>query len=55
MAVFIAKDAESRITQSVIQACKDKNIPCFEAESMASLGKDCGIQVGTAVAALLKE
>lgn len=54
-AVFIAKDAEARIVQGIIEACRDKDIPIYEVDDMQSLGKSCGIQVGTAVAAFLKE
>lgn len=51
-AVYIAKDADERLVTKILDACKDKSIQVFRAESMKLLGKACGIDVGTAVAAV---
>jgi large subunit ribosomal protein L7A len=51
-AVFVAKDADERLVAGVMEACRDKNIQVHRAESMKLLGKACGIDVGTAVAAI---
>lgn len=52
--VFIAKDADPKITENVIEQCRLKSIEIVYVESMKQLGKACGIDVGAAAAALLK-
>ncbi|MBP7174643.1 MAG: ribosomal L7Ae/L30e/S12e/Gadd45 family protein [Thermoclostridium sp.] len=54
-AVYVAKDADERLVAGVLAACHNKNIPVHRAESMKLLGKACGIDVGTAVAAITME
>ncbi|MBR6252608.1 MAG: ribosomal L7Ae/L30e/S12e/Gadd45 family protein [Clostridia bacterium] len=44
--VYIAKDAESRITEELIKKCQDNNIPIVYVETMTELGKKAGIDVG---------
>ncbi|MDO8685096.1 MAG: ribosomal L7Ae/L30e/S12e/Gadd45 family protein [Clostridiales bacterium] len=53
-AIFIARDAEDRIINNVRSICDTKAIEVVYAESMVLLGKTCGIDIGTAVAGLLK-
>lgn len=53
--VFLARDAEDRITGPIRQACLEKGITVETVESMKLLGKACGIGVGCAAAALLEE
>lgn len=53
--VFIAKDAEERITKPLIEKCKAQNVEIIYVETMKQLGEACGIEVGAASAALLKE
>lgn len=50
--VFIASDAEVRITGPVVDLCREKGIDVITVDSMKDLGKACGIEVGCAVAAL---
>ncbi len=52
--VFIAKDAEKRLTQKVALLCKEKGVPVIYVDSMRRLGKACGIDVGAAIAAIKK-
>lgn len=52
--VFVARDADTRITSKVIQLCQHRGIPVTYVDSMKQLGKTCGIEVGAAMAALLK-
>ncbi len=54
-AVYVAKDADERLVAVLLQACRDKNVQVHRAESMKLLGKACGIDVGTAVAAVTLE
>lgn len=52
--VFIAADAELRITNRVRQECAEANVECLTAESMQVLGRRCGIHAGASTAAILK-
>ncbi len=53
--VYVAEDADQRLINGVLEACCSKNIQVHRAESMKQLGKACGIDVGTAVAAVTIE
>ncbi len=53
-AVYIAGDAHSKVTAKIQDMCRDAEIPVHTAESMDKLGHACGIDVGAAVAAILK-
>lgn len=52
--VYVAKNADERIRQSIVEICQAKDIPLVEADSMKELGKASGIQVGTAAAAVIR-
>ncbi|MGD8192782.1 50S ribosomal protein L7ae-like protein [Brevibacillus ginsengisoli] len=52
--VFIAKDADKRLTQKIALLCKEKGVPVIYVDSMRRLGKACGIDVGAAIAAIKK-
>jgi large subunit ribosomal protein L7A len=52
--VFIAEDADKRLTQKVVLLCKEKGVPVIYVDSMRRLGKACGIEVGAATAAIKK-
>ncbi len=53
--VYIASDAEERITLPVVQACRQKGIEVRYVDSMALLGKACNIKVGAAMAAVIEK
>jgi large subunit ribosomal protein L7A len=53
--VFIAQDADERVVGRLRDLCVAKGIEVVSAESMKVLGKACGIDVGAAVAAILKD
>ncbi len=53
--VFIACDAEQYIIKPILRNCMEKGIPVITIDSMKTLGKACGIEVGCASAALLEE
>lgn len=53
--LYIANDAESRITEPIETQAKAKGIEIKKVPSMKELGKACGIEVGAAVAALLTQ
>lgn len=52
--VYIAKDAEKRLTHKIANLCKEKGVPVIIVDSMRRLGKACGIEVGAASAAIKK-
>ena len=54
-AVYIAEDADDRVVARVIDMCRAKNIEIRKTDSMKALGRACGIDVGTAVAAIIKD
>lgn len=54
LVVYIAKDAEERVTSPLLQMCKEKGIEVVYVDSMKELGNACGIKVGAATAAVLK-
>ena len=55
LTVFIAADAEERIAGELKGLCEENLVPIEEVASMAELGKACGIQVGSAAAAVIVE
>ena len=53
--VFVAKNAERRVTEPVVRACKVRGTPVEEVPSMRELGLACGIEVNCASAAVIEE
>ena len=54
VSVFIAADAEERITSPIKEACERQGVECICVETMQVLGKACGIHAGASAAAILK-
>ncbi len=52
-AVYIARDAEEKVTSPAVQSCTEKGIPLHYVDTMEELGKACNIKVGAAMAAIL--
>lgn len=52
--VFMAKDADAKVTASVKELCLKKSIEIIYVDSMKQLGKACGIDVGASTVALLE-
>lgn len=50
--ILVARDADTRITQSAIQIALEKGVKVEFVESKIELGKACGLQVGAAVVAI---
>jgi large subunit ribosomal protein L7A len=50
--IFVAADADIRLTVPIIEHCKSVNIPVVQVNSMEDLGKLCGIDVGCSIAAV---
>lgn len=53
--VFIATDAEEKVTRPVLAICETSGINPHYVETMHQLGKLCGIKVKAAVAAITEE
>ena len=53
--VFIAGDADGRVTQPLKELCKQTNVELIETATMAEIGKACSIEVGSAAAAALSD
>ncbi len=51
--VYLAKDADEPIKDQIIKACDNNQIPLEMIERKTYLGEACGIDVGSATAALL--
>lgn len=51
--VFVADDADKKMVAPVLELSQTSGIQVVKTGSMKELGKACGIQVGTAVAAIL--
>ncbi|MDI6823802.1 MAG: ribosomal L7Ae/L30e/S12e/Gadd45 family protein [Bacillota bacterium] len=54
LCVFVARDAEPHVVSDLMRLCQEKDIPVEWVETMALLGKTCGIHVEAASAAILK-
>ena len=55
LCVYMAEDADPALLEPIRSHCAAEEIDVIAGESMAVLGQACGIEVGAAVAALLKE
>ena len=51
--VYLAEDADPRVTQPVAALCQERGVPVERVAQMKELGSACGIAVGSAAAALL--
>ncbi len=51
--VFMARDAERRVIEPLIKLCYENGIEVIEVPSMLELGLACGIEVGSASAAII--
>ncbi len=54
-AVFLARDADPALTGPLRSICEARGVPVNEGYTMREIGQAAGIQVGAAVAALLKD
>jgi len=52
-AVFVARDAEAHVLRQLLGLCRQRGVPVHEVETMAGLGRVCGVEVGAASAAIL--
>lgn len=52
--LMIAKDAETKVTASVVKLAQEMNIPIIYVDSMKKLGKACGIEVGASTVVIIR-
>jgi len=52
--VYLAKDADESVTGPVREECRGQEVPVCEDYTMREIGQASGIQVGAAVAALVR-
>ncbi|MGG3468832.1 50S ribosomal protein L7ae-like protein [Neobacillus pocheonensis] len=52
--LFIATDAEPKVTAKVIEEALGLDVPIQYVDSMKKLGKACGIEVGAAAVAIIR-
>jgi large subunit ribosomal protein L7A len=53
--VFLASDADEYVANKVRGLCKEFDVPITAVDTMKELGEACGIHVGAATAAILKQ
>ncbi len=53
--IYIANDADEQIRTALINAVRQGEIPHEFVESKSELGRACGIKVGSACAAIVKD
>lgn len=51
--VYVAEDAERKITEEIVALCEKEEIPIIKISTMKDLGDACGIDINAATAALL--
>ena len=51
--VFVARDADPRVTEPILRLCADKGVEICPDAAMKEIGAACGISVGSAVAAVV--
>ena len=53
--VYFAEDADPALLFALQEQCRAENIPMIPVGGMDALGRACGIDVGAAVAVILKD
>lgn len=53
--VYVARDAEEHVLRPLLNLCKAKNVELVWVDTMLALGRACGIEVGSAAAAVIEE
>jgi large subunit ribosomal protein L7A len=53
--VFIALDADRKVTGEIEELCRLRSVPITYVDRMEELGEACGIDINAAVAALLNK
>lgn len=51
--VFVARDADDHVTREIVRIAREQGLELILVDSMVTLGRACGIEVGAAAAAIL--
>ncbi len=51
--VYLAQDADPILTEPLEKLCRERDLPIAWVQTMAELGRLCGIEVGASAAAVL--
>ncbi|HHW15109.1 MAG TPA: 50S ribosomal protein L7Ae-like protein [Firmicutes bacterium] len=52
--VYVAGDADERLVRDLLTKCRERGVELVRVDTMAALGKACGIDVGAAAAAVVR-
>ncbi len=53
--IFVAQDADAKVVEPLSTYCNEHGVQIVNVESRIQLGEACGIDVGAAAAAILKD
>ena len=53
--VYLARDADEYVLRPLMDLCTSRNVNLVWVDTMLALGKACGIEVGSAAAAVIEE
>ncbi|MNW33810.1 Ribosome-associated protein L7Ae-like protein [compost metagenome] len=53
--VYLAQDADPRLASRLLELCNRQEVKVTLVATMQELGKACGIEVGAAMAAIVKQ
>jgi large subunit ribosomal protein L7A len=53
--VYVALDADQRLISKIVALCEEHSVNITYVETMIELGKACSIEVGAAMAAVIKQ
>ena len=53
--VYVARDADQRVTVPLLKLCEERGIEVEFVDSMAGLGRACGLSVGAASCGILAQ
>ncbi len=52
--VYVASDIDTFLYQKVTRACEEAGVPVRKVDSALALGRECGLTIGCAAAAIVK-
>ncbi|WP_424769147.1 ribosomal L7Ae/L30e/S12e/Gadd45 family protein [Paenibacillus sp. sgz302251] len=53
--IYVARDADPQMREKVVHLCERTGVPYKWIDTMDDLGETCGIEIGAAMAALVKD
>lgn len=52
--IYVARDADERVISPIVDSCENKGIAVVYVDTMKELGNSAGIDIGSAVVAIIK-